>query len=105
MSEYNYTLVVQFEKGGGKQDYSIWNDFSKDRLVPYLNENYPGWVSARLTIFRFYALVMPTKTDIIEEARNQEWREINGEWYCPICVERLFNYDEDNDVYTRKESI
>lgn len=53
MSEYNYTLVVQFEKGGGKQDYSIWNDFSKDRLVPYLNENYPGWVSARLTIFRY----------------------------------------------------
>lgn len=53
----------------------------------------------------FYALVMPTKTDIIDEARNQEWREIDGEWYCPICVERLFNYDEDNDVYTRKESI
>lgn len=53
MSTYNYTLAVQFEKGGEKQDYSIWNDFSKDRLVPYLNENYPGWVSARLTIFRY----------------------------------------------------
>lgn len=53
MSKYNYTLAVQFEKGGEKQDYSIWNDFSKDRLVPYLNENYPGWVSARLTIFRY----------------------------------------------------
>lgn len=52
MSEYNYTLVIQFEKGG-KQDYSIWNDFSRDRLIPYLNEKYPGWVSARLTIHKY----------------------------------------------------
>lgn len=28
----------------------------------------------------FYALVMPTKTDIIDEARNQEWRDTGHGW-------------------------
>lgn len=51
----------------------------------------------------YYALVMPTERDIIDEARNQEWQKIDGKWYCPSCVERLFKYDEDKDIWTKKE--
>ena len=70
MSEYNYGLVVQFENGWGKQDYSIWNDFSKDRLVPYLNENYPGWVSARHTIFRYNSSGLCTGHQYVDVRKN-----------------------------------
>lgn len=36
-------------------------------------------------------------------ARESEWKEIDGKWYCPDCVERFFEYDWDNDTYVRKE--
>ena len=36
-------------------------------------------------------------------AKESEWKEIDGKWYCPDCVERFFEYDWDNDTYVRKE--
>ena len=36
-------------------------------------------------------------------AIESDWKIINGKWYCPDCVERLFEYDWDNDTYVRKE--
>lgn len=48
-------------------------------------------------------LVMPTERDIIQEARDAEWREIDGKWYCLDCQERLFEYDEDKDIWVKKE--
>ena len=37
-------------------------------------------------------------------ARESEWEEIDGKWYCPECFERLFVLDEENDVYVRRNS-
>lgn len=34
-------------------------------------------------------------------ARESEWEEIDGKWYCHECFERLFELD-DNDEYVRK---
>lgn len=50
-------------------------------------------------------LVMTTERDIIEEANCQDWRKIDGKWYCPLCLERLFDYDEDTDEFTPKKVL
>lgn len=36
-------------------------------------------------------------------AKESDWKNIDGKWYCPDCVERFFEYDWDNDTYVRKE--
>lgn len=38
-----------------------------------------------------------------DRARKEGWREIDGKWYCPKCVEKLFTYNEKTDKYERKE--
>ena len=34
-----------------------------------------------------------------ESAYEDDWKEIDGKWYCPECVEKLFHYDEGLDKY------
>ena len=36
-------------------------------------------------------------------AYEDGWKEIDGNWYCPECIEKLFVYDEETDEYKRKE--
>ena len=33
---------------------------------------------------------------------EDDWREVDGKWYCPDCFEKLFDEDEDGNI-TRKE--
>lgn len=33
---------------------------------------------------------------------DEEWTEINGKWYCPECVEKLFVEDEETGEYKLK---
>ena len=40
--------------------------------------------------------------DLKERMNDSEWREINGKWYCPECVEKLFTQDEETGEYKLK---
>ena len=33
---------------------------------------------------------------------EDDWREVDGKWYCPYCFEKLFDEDEEGNI-TRKE--
>lgn len=41
-------------------------------------------------------------SDAMEDAREGDWVEINGKWYCPECVRNLFDYNEETDEYEPK---
>ena len=34
-----------------------------------------------------------------DSAYEDDWEEIDGKWYCPECIEKLFHYDEKLDKY------
>jgi hypothetical protein len=40
-----------------------------------------------------------------EIARECEWREVEGEWFCPQCSKRLLVYDEETDSYKKKWNL
>lgn len=40
---------------------------------------------------------------LFENVGEDGWQKINGKWYCPECVNNLFDYDEETEVYTLKE--
>lgn len=32
-------------------------------------------------------------------ADDDDWKQINGKWYCPECVKEMFKYNEETDEY------
>lgn len=68
---YSYSLLVR-EKGKKTylQDYSIWNAFDEDKMQDYLDENYPDWEDAELTIRTYNSRLEHTFTRKVRKKRK-----------------------------------
>ena len=47
--------------------------------------------------------VFPDKISLVDRMNDSEWEKINGKWYCPDCVKKLFDQDEDTGEYHLKQ--
>ena len=47
-------------------------------------------------------MIYESEYEAEQNAKESEWEEIDGKWYCADCIDRLFVYDWDNDSFVRK---